>query len=122
MKKQKVTAYGFIIHNARLKYDCSFISLFLISCSSTGIYKVTVTQGTVLKQEDVNKLEVGMNKDQVIFILGNPTFENFFEPNVWNYFYQVTRGNDTLSESKLKIKWVFTNRVRALVNTGKYIH
>lgn len=87
----------------------------MISCSSTGIYKVTVTQGTVLKQEDVNKLEVGMNKDQVIFILGNPTFENFFEPNVWNYFYQVTRGNDTLSESKLKIIFDADNLLEEII-------
>lgn len=89
--------------------------MFLISCSSTGIYKVTVTQGTVLKQEDVNKLEVGMNKDQVMFILGNPTFENFFEPNVWNYFYQVTRGNDTLSESKLKIIFDAENLLEEII-------
>ncbi len=97
------------------KFLLLIISLFLISCSSTGIYKVTVTQGTVLKQEDVNKLEVGMNKDQVIFILGNPTFENFFEPNVWNYFYQVTRGNDTLSESKLKIIFDADNLLEEII-------
>lgn len=97
------------------KFLILIISLFLISCSSTGIYKVTVTQGTVLKQEDVNKLEVGMNKDQVIFILGNPTFENFFEPNVWNYFYQVTRGNDTLSESKLKIIFDAENLLEEII-------
>ncbi len=97
------------------KFLILIISLFLISCSSTGIYKVTVTQGTVLKQEDVNKLEVGMNKDQVIFILGNPTFENFFEPNVWNYFYQVTRGNDTLAESKLKIIFDAENLLEEIV-------
>jgi len=46
-----------------------------------------------------------MTKDQVIFILGNPTFENFFEPNVWNYFYQAKRGDEILSESKLKVKF-----------------
>tara|TARA_B100001057_G_scaffold104507_2_gene101929 strand:+ start:628 stop:945 length:318 start_codon:yes stop_codon:yes gene_type:complete len=97
------------------KFLILIISLFLISCSSTGIYKVTVTQGTVLKQEDVNKLEVGMNKDQVIFILGNPTFENFFEPNVWNYFYQVTRGNDMLAESKLKIIFDAENLLEEIV-------
>mgnify|MGYP001413382696 FL=1 len=97
------------------KFLILIISLFLISCSSTGIYKVTVTQGTVLKQEDVNKLEVGMNKDQVIFILGNPTFENFFEPNVWNYFYQVTRGNDMLAESKLKIIFDADNLLEEII-------
>tara|TARA_B100000963_G_scaffold237964_1_gene208060 strand:- start:803 stop:1123 length:321 start_codon:yes stop_codon:yes gene_type:complete len=90
------------------------ISLFLISCSSTGIYKVTVTQGTVLKQEDLDKLEIGMNRDQVIFLLGNPTFENFFEPNVWNYFYQVSRGGETLSESKVKIIFDENNNLKEI--------
>ena len=31
LKRQKVTTNGFIINNATLKYDCSFISLFLMS-------------------------------------------------------------------------------------------
>ena len=61
----------------------------MISCSNTSIYRVSITQGTVFKQEDINKLEVGMTKDQVIYVMGQPSFENFFEKNVWNYFYQI---------------------------------
>ncbi len=64
-----------------------------------------MTQGTVFKQEDIDKVQKGMTKDQVIFILGNPTFENFFEPDVWNYFYQAKIGDEILSESKLKVKF-----------------
>ena len=87
----------------------------MISCSSTGIYKVTVTQGTLLKQEDIDKLEIGMNKDQVTFILGNPTFENFFESNVWNYFYQVSRGGEILTESKIKVIFDKDNNLEEIV-------
>ena len=79
------------------------IASILTSCASADLYRVTVTQGTVFNQEDIDKLQVGMSKDQVIFILGNPTFENFFEPDVWNYFYQVAKGDEILVENKIKV-------------------
>ena len=43
-----------------------------------------------------------MSKDQVVFILN--TFENF-EPDAWNYFYQVTKGDEILAESKIKVQF-----------------
>ena len=79
------------------------ISLIMISCSNTSIYRVSITQGTVFKQEDINKLEVGMTKDQVIYVMGQPSFENFFEKNVWNYFYQIKSGETVDLERRLKL-------------------
>ena len=79
------------------------ISLIVISCSNTSIYRVSITQGTVFKQEDINKLEVGMTKDQVIYVMGQPSFENFFEKNVWNYFYQIKSGDNVDLERRLKL-------------------
>jgi outer membrane protein assembly factor BamE len=81
------------------------IALILTSCATADLYRVTVTQGTVFNQEDIDKLQVGMSKDQVVFILGNPTFENFFEPDVWNYFYQVAKGDEILAENKIKVQF-----------------
>ena len=79
------------------------ISLILFSCSSTDLYRVTITQGTVFTQEDLDKLEVGMTKDQVSFVLGQPSFENFFEKNVWNYLYKISTGDEIDLERKVKI-------------------
>ena len=79
------------------------ISLIMISCSNTSIYRVSITQGTVFKQEDINKLELGMTKDQVIYVMGQPSFENFFEKNVWNYFYQIKSGETVDLERRLKL-------------------
>ena len=79
------------------------ISLILFACSSTDLYRVTITQGTVFTQEDLDKLEVGMTKDQVSFVLGQPSFENFFEKNVWNYLYKISTGDEIDLERKVKI-------------------
>ncbi len=67
------------------------------------MYRVTITQGTVFSQEDLDKLEIGMTKDQVSFVMGQPSFENFFENNVWNYIYKVTTGDEVDMEKKVKL-------------------
>ena len=79
------------------------ISLLIYSCSNTNLYRVTITQGTVFAQEDVDKLEIGMTKDQVSFVMGHPSFENFFEKNVWNYIYKITTGDNVDMEKKVKL-------------------
>ena len=79
------------------------ISLLIYSCSNTNLYRVTITQGTVFAQEDVDKLEIGMTKDQVSFVMGQPSFENFFEKNVWNYIYKITTGDNVDMEKKVKL-------------------
>jgi len=79
------------------------ISLIMISCSNASIYRVSITQGTVFKQEDINKLELGMTKDQVTYVIGQPSFENFFEKNVWNYFFQIKTGDTIELERRLKL-------------------
>ena len=79
------------------------ISLLIYSCSNTNLYRVTITQGTVFAQEDVDKLEIGMTKDQVSFVMGQPSFENFFEKNVWNYIYKITTGDNVDTEKKVKL-------------------
>ncbi len=79
------------------------ISLIMLSCSNASIYRVSITQGTVFKQEDINRLEIGMTKDQVTYVMGQPSFENFFEKNIWNYFYQIKSGDTIELERRLKL-------------------
>ena len=72
-------------------------------CIRDSIYRVSITQVTVFKQEDINRLEIGMTKDQVTYVMGQPSFENFFEKNVWNYFYQIKSGDTIELERRLKL-------------------
>ena len=44
-----------------------------------------------------------MTKDQVSFVMGQPSFENFFENNVWNYIYKITTGDNVDIEKKVKL-------------------
>lgn len=54
------------------------------------VYQPTILQGNLLSQEQVNKLEVGMSRRQVLFTLGTPMLQDTFHADRWDYHY--TRG------------------------------
>tara|TARA_B100000214_G_scaffold70700_2_gene47257 strand:+ start:2602 stop:2913 length:312 start_codon:yes stop_codon:yes gene_type:complete len=91
------------------------ISLIVISCSNASLYRVSITQGTVFNQDDIDRLEKGMTKDQVTYVIGQPSFENFFEKNVWNYFYQIKSGDEIQVERKLKLYFDENNLLSEIV-------
>lgn len=56
-------------------------------------YKVLIKQGNELNSQIVGQVRSGMNKSEVIALLGEPQLENPFHNNVWHYVYSVSRGN-----------------------------
>lgn len=49
------------------------ISLLLsISACSSWVFRIDLPQGNYLEQKDIDKLQVGMTKEQVKFVLGSP--------------------------------------------------
>jgi len=74
---------------------CTFICVFiLLGCESKflTIYKIDVQQGNSLEAEGVNKIQLGMSKEQVRFVLGNPLIIDSFHPERWDYIYHFTPG------------------------------
>ncbi len=62
------------------------LALTLSGCALRP-YKMQIQQGTVLKQDQVSQVKVGMSKDQVTFILGTPNLTDPYHPNTWYYIY-----------------------------------
>lgn len=69
-------------------------ALSLSACSS-WIYRIDIPQGNYLEQKDIDKLQVGMTKEQVKFILGSPVVLDSFENDTWHYVYQFKSGRST---------------------------
>ncbi len=57
------------------------------------IYRPTIQQGNVVKQEQVNELKPGMSKRQVKFLLGSPMLNDVFHANRWDYAYTIGVGS-----------------------------
>ena len=83
-----------------------FITIFIIStssCSSLSPYKVPVLQGNIFEDEDLEKLEEGLTKEQVQYIFGTALIQDPFRESRWDYFNSVTIGEKVVTENKLTI-------------------
>jgi outer membrane protein assembly factor BamE len=60
------------------------IAFWLAGCS---IYRLDVQQGNIVEADQLEKLKVGMDKNQVRFLLGTPLITDPFHANRWDYVY-----------------------------------
>ena len=84
-------------------------STLLISCLCAAllagpgcglIYKQNIQQGNALEQEDLDELYIGMNKRQVLFVLGSPSIQDPFQQQRWDYVQTFSRrGNDPVQRT-----------------------
>jgi len=72
-------------------------NFFLSSCA----YRIDVQQGNIVTQEMVDKLEIGMSKQKVRFLMGTPLVTDMFHPERWDYAYRLTPGWQTTQQRHL---------------------
>ena len=72
--------------------------LMLAGC----VYQANLSQGNLLKQEDLDQVEVGMTRNQVRFLLGTPMVDDPFHHDRWDYVYFQRIGRN---EATFK-RWV----------------
>ena len=66
---------------------------------SIEVYKPTIMQGSVLEMSDVNLLQIGMTKNQVMDLIGSPSIIDPFHQYQWDYI------NHSLIEGETKIQY-----------------
>lgn len=87
----------------------------VILAGCTGFpYKLDVPQGNLVSTEQLGKLEIGMTRNQVRFVLGTPLVTDPFHSDRWDYFYSL-RHDDKVTTTK-RITIVFTNDALSAVN------
>ena len=72
----------------------TFLLVAILGCQSKllTVYKIDVQQGNALEFNDVNKITVGMSKEQVQYVLGSPIIVDSFHPDRWDYIYFFIPG------------------------------
>ena len=64
------------------------IKLFLICLIiSSCVYRPDLQQGNLLKIENIDRIEVGMTKSQIRYLLGGPVIGNPYQTDRWDYIY-----------------------------------
>ncbi len=77
--------------------------LFVTGCSLLQPHSIDVQQGNIISQERVNRLQPGMNKKQVLFVMGSPIIEDPFHHNRWDYVYTMERQHKLESNRKMTL-------------------
>lgn len=77
-----------------------FASLLLAGCSSTPLssHKIDIQQGNFVNQEMIAKLQPGMTKPQVRFVLGTPLVADPFHADRWDYVYRFQKGGELVEQ------------------------
>ena len=59
------------------------------------VYKLPTRQGNVIEQKQLDQLRLGMNREQVEYLLGSPIATDPFRDDRWDYlgYYKSPRGD-----------------------------
>jgi len=88
-----------------LIFSTLLIAMTLAACGASvpaiKPYKIEIQQGNVVTSEMLLKLRPGMTKSQVQFIMGTPLLVDSFHTNRWDYFYQLRKQGEIVSQRRV---------------------
>lgn len=84
-----------------------FVLTILSGCSVLErlVYRIDIAQGNYIEQPAVDKLRVGMTKEQVRFVLGSPMLIENGYPDTWYYIYHFTQGHNDSTQKSFIVKF-----------------
>lgn len=73
----------------------AFALLAMLLVSSACVYRMPIQQGNFLDKNQVDQLEPGMTRSQVMFLLGTPMVPDGFNADRWDYYYYAKYSRRT---------------------------
>jgi outer membrane protein assembly factor BamE len=80
---------GMIIsHRTCVRLPLAALAALLLGSALAGcVYRMDIQQGNFLTGKTVDKLEVGMTRAQVRYLLGTPMLPDVFDKDRWDYLF-----------------------------------
>jgi outer membrane protein assembly factor BamE len=79
------------------KWTALFFLIVSLAVAGGCVYRAPIAQGNMIKQEDLDQVEVGMTRNQVRFLLGTPMIDDPFHKERWDYVYYLKLGRKNAS-------------------------
>ena len=76
----------------------TIITIFFLNSCASNFYQVPIAQGNIISLEMLSKLEKGLTKVQVQYIMGTPSVRDPFDSSKWDYIGYEIIGNELLRE------------------------
>jgi outer membrane protein assembly factor BamE len=68
-----------------------------------GVYRIDIAQGNIVTQEMVDKLQPGMTRRQVRYVMGSPLILDTFEPDRWDYFRSLEKDGKPNTRERVSL-------------------
>ena len=85
-------------------------ALALAAC----VYRIDIQQGNLLDEDDINKVDLGMTRSQVQFLLGTPMVSDSFHRDRWDYAYYYRRGRSHDADRRWVVVYFENDRVQRI--------
>ncbi|MBS0364218.1 MAG: outer membrane protein assembly factor BamE [Proteobacteria bacterium] len=86
-------------------------ALALLPLCGGCVYRMNIQQGNYLEGKTVDKLQVGMTRSQVRYLLGTPMVPDLFDKDRWDYLYFFQRGHLRRSQERHLIVYFSDDKV-----------
>ena len=85
------------------------------------VHRIDVQQGNVINQDMLAKLELGMEKKKVRFIMGTPLISDTFHSHRWDYIYTYQDGRKQREQRRITLffKDDLLDRVEGNINPAR---
>lgn len=107
--------FALILLTAGLTGCSSWPSLPKLGMPSLTPYKIDIQQGNFVDQAMLAKLQQGMTRAQVKFIMGTPLVTDVFHANRWDYIY-IYRKDGKLAEERRAVLYFDGDKLERVVN------
>jgi len=67
------------------------------------VYQMTIQQGNIITPDMVDRLEPGMTRSQVRYLLGTPMLEDIFHQDRWYYTYTIRHAHQEMEKKPLVV-------------------
>ncbi len=90
---------------ATLYLTVGLSGILLTACESLlpTPHKIDIQQGNQVQLQDLERLQPGMTRTQVKFLLGTPLLQDAFHQNRWYYLYYLHPANDSARQSRVSL-------------------
>jgi len=68
---------------------------------SIAPYRIDIQQGNLVTQDMVARLQTGMTRAQVRYVLGTPLVSDVFHPDRWDYVYRYEKGGKLIEHRRI---------------------
>jgi len=82
----------------KISISATIITFFVLNSCASNFYQVPIAQGNIISKSMLSKLEIGLSKVQVQYIMGTPSIKDPFDLNRWDYVGFQIVGDTTSRE------------------------